>query len=103
MSVISRGIVVGVVVLWAALASAQTTAVVTHNANLRSTPSIALAPIRLLAPNESLTLITVTPVNGFYHVRTAAGEDGWVYRTLLKIGVLPAAPVAAAVCGPGTE
>jgi hypothetical protein len=82
---------------------AQTTAVVTHNANLRSTPSSAQTPIRPLMPNETLTLVTTTPVNGYYHVRTAQNEDGWVYRTFVKVGGTSPPPPPAATCGPGTE
>lgn len=82
---------------------AQTTAVVTHNANLRSTPSSAQTPIRPLMPNEMLTLVTTTPVNGYYHVRTAQNEDGWVYRTFVKVGGTSPPPPPAATCGPGTE
>ena len=90
--------------LWAALAFAQPTALVQRNANLRSTPSTARAPIRVLAPNETLTLVTTTPVNGYLHVRTTQNEEGWVSRTLVKIGAVPAPPPPpAATCGPGTE
>ncbi len=67
-------------VLWGTVATAQTTAVVTRNVNLRPTPSSAHTPIRLLMPDETLTLITTTTVNGYYHVRTAQNEEGWVYR-----------------------
>ncbi len=84
---------------------AQTTAVVTRNASLRSTPSSALTPVRTLTPNETLTLVTVTPVNGYYHVRTTRNEEGWVSRSLVKIGGVPPPPPSppAVVCGPGTE
>jgi hypothetical protein len=89
--------------LWSATALAQATAVVTHNANLRSTPSTAQAPIRLLMPNETLTLVTTTPVNGYYHVRTGQNEEGWVYRTFATLGVAPPPAPPAATCGPGSE
>src|SRR5258708_1344139 len=84
-------------VLWATVAMAQMTAVVTHNANLRATPSTAQTPIRLLVPDETLTLIATTTVNGYYHVRTAQNEEGWVYRTFVKIGGTPPTPAAPAV------
>ena len=58
------------------LARAQTTAVVTRNASLRSTPSSALTLIRLLVPNEALTLVTTAQVNGYYHVRTRRAKRG---------------------------
>ena len=102
MQVIRRCGIVCLFLLWYALAFAQTTAVVTHNANLRSTPSSAHTPIRALAPNETLTLETATEVNGYYRVRTARNEHGWVYRTLVKIGGTPLPPPAA-TCGPGAE
>lgn len=92
---------VGVLGVLSALVHAQATATITHNANLRSTPSSAQLPIRLLNPNEVVTLVTTSPVNGYYHVRTAQQEDGWVYRTYLKIGGSP--PPAPVACGPGTE
>jgi hypothetical protein len=89
-----------VLILWSVAVSAQVTAVVARNVNLRSTPSTALTPIRLLTPPEALVLVTTTRVNGYYHVRTALNEDGWVYRTLVKIGGPPPPPPT---CGPGTE
>jgi hypothetical protein len=93
-------------VVWSAVAMAQTTVVITHNANLRATPSTAQAPIRPLVPDETLTLITTTTVNGYYHVRTAQNEEGWVYRTFVKIGGTappPVPPPPPPTCGPGTE
>jgi hypothetical protein len=88
------------IVLWSTTTFGQTSAVVTQNANLRSTPSVALAPMRLLMPQETLTLVTTTQVNGYYHVRTTQNEDGWVYRTLVKLG---GTPPPATTCGLGTE
>ena len=92
--------------LWCASAGfAQTTAVITRSANLRSTPSTARPPIRGLAVNEPVTLISITPVNGYFHIKTAAGEEGWVYRNLINLnGTSGPAPVPAVVsCGPGQE
>ncbi len=93
------------------VAIAQTTVVVSREANLRSTPSTALAPVRLLIAGETLTLVTITPVNSYYHVRTTQNEEGWVYRTLVKIGgTAPAPPPSGpvpltpgATCGQGIE
>ena len=68
--------------LCSSVAFAQPTAVVTRNVNLRSTPSSTLTPIRLMVPPERLLLVTTTPVNGYYHVRTAQNEDGWVFARL---------------------
>jgi hypothetical protein len=100
MQFVRHCLVVSAVVLWCALALAQTTAVVTRNTNLRSTPSSVLTPIRLLLPNETLTLVTTTQVNGYYHVRTAQNEEGWVYRNRVNVVGPPPPPPT---CGPGTE
>jgi uncharacterized protein YraI len=100
MRLIGRSGLLFLFVAWSVLAFAQTSAVVTRNANLRSTPSTALTPIRLIPPNETLTLVTTTQVNGYYHVRTAQNEDGWVYRNLVKLGGPPPPP---STCGPGSE
>ena len=91
-----------VVLVWSAIVLAQATATVTHNGNLRPTPSSAQPPIRLLTPPETLTLISSTQVNGYYHVRTAQGEEGWVYRNSVKLGG-PPPPPPPTTCGPGTE
>jgi hypothetical protein len=56
------------------------TATATRNVNLRSDPSGEYPPIRLLAPSESpLTLIDPMPGSGYDHVKTAAGEGGYVW------------------------
>jgi hypothetical protein len=92
------------ILLWSTLAFAQVTAVVTRNTNLRPTPSSTRAPLRLLPPNEVLTLVTITPVNGYYHVHTTKDEDGWVLRTFVRLVAVPySTGPAAAACGPGTE
>jgi uncharacterized protein YraI len=78
--------------------------VVKRNVNLRPTPSTAQPAIRLLKASEALTLVDPKPTAGFYHVRTAAGEDGWVWGPNVTFAPVPAtvAPtaVAAASAGP---
>jgi hypothetical protein len=97
-----RTIAVIVALLWTASAFAQPTATVTHDGNLRPTPSTTRPPIRLLTPPEVVTLVTVSTVNGYYHVHTARGEDGWMYRSTLTLGSgVP--PPTLLTCGPGTE
>src|SRR5205823_795831 len=42
--------------------------------------------------------------NGYYHVRTAHGEEGWIYRASVTLGgAAPSPPVVPVACGPGTE
>ena len=102
------GFVFAVLLSWSTITFAQATATVTHNGNLRPTPSGAQAPIRLLTPPETLTVISTTQVNGYYHVRTSQGEEGWIYRNSVRLGgtpplASPPPPPSAASCGPGTE
>jgi hypothetical protein len=75
--------------LWTTVVSAQPTATVTRDANLRSTPTTARPSIRLLIPPEVVTLVTTRAVNGFYYVRTARGERGWISRRLVRLGGEP--------------
>src|SRR5258708_32976965 len=63
-------------VVWSSVAKAETTDVVTRHVNQRATPSSAPPPSGLLVPDETLTLIRTTTVNGYFHVRTAQNEEG---------------------------
>jgi hypothetical protein len=73
------------------------TLIVHHNANLRAQPSTQ-SPIRdHLLPGDALTLVAQAKTAGFWHVRTAAGVEGWVYQTLVhqeEVDEVPAAPAA---------
>ncbi len=97
------GLVVGLV-FWSAVASTQTITV-TRNVNLRPDPSSEYAPIRLLTPSEApLTLLDPTPESGYYHVKTSAGEDGYVYERNVHVVVVaePSAPAVTTIqLGPG--
>lgn len=59
-----------------------TTFVVHHNANLRAGASTGSAILTHLVPGDELTLVESTKTAGFYHVRTVAGVEGWIYQTL---------------------
>ncbi len=61
------------------------TAVVRRNSNLRSEPSQAQAPMRLLTPPETVTLPGSEFRNGYYKVQTSQGESGWAWARNLKI------------------
>ena len=69
------------------------TAEVTHNVNLRSDPSTSNPPIRLLTPPEQVQLLESDKTNGYYHVQTSVGEEGWVWSP--NVHVLPGTPTAA--------
>jgi hypothetical protein len=54
-------------------------AIVRQNTNLRRGASSSQPSIRLLTPPEELKILEPVPVNGYYHVSTNAGEEGWVF------------------------
>src|SRR5713101_704656 len=70
--------------LWAGLATAES-AVVRKNVHLRADPSIRHTPIATLRPFVELELLEPKPTNGFYHVRTDSGQEGWVWGQNIKI------------------
>lgn len=71
-------------------------AVVKRNANLREGPATSFAVIRLLLPNDELSLLEPAPSGNYLHVRTADGAEGWVYgpyvRVLDPMPVVPPGP-----------
>ena len=70
--------------VWAASAIAATL-VVERNVNLRPDPSTSQPAIRLLEPPEELELLESERTNGYYHVRTDAGEEGWVWSARVRL------------------
>jgi uncharacterized protein YraI len=72
------------VMLFASFALAQEATVV-RNVNLRSDPSTANPPIRLLSPPEKLTLFDLETTSGYYHVKTQDGVEGWVWGKNLQV------------------
>lgn len=58
---------------------------VTRNVNLRSDPSTQNDSITLLHPPATLDLVATNKTNGYYHVHTDDGEDGWVWSKNVKI------------------
>ncbi len=74
-------------------ASPGQTAQVTHNVNLRTDPSTANPPIRLLTPPEQVELLDPGKTSGYYHVQTSVGEEGWVWSP--NVHVLPVTPTPA--------
>lgn len=93
-------IFVGVVLCecWATATSAQT-ASIARNVNLRPTPSTQQPPIRLLTPRVQVTLLAQQPTNGFYHVRTADAQEGWVWSHNVRVSAPPPTPVTTAPSG----
>lgn len=76
----------------AGVSSAQT-ATVKRNVNLRADATTSSAAVELLKPGAVLTLLDSAKRNGFYHVKAADGQEGWVWAR--NIGV------QSAVANPG--
>jgi hypothetical protein len=82
------------VLLWASAAAAQTVTVM-RGVNLRPEQSSAEPPIRLLTPAEPpLDLVEPLVQDGYYHVRTSVGEEGYVWSRNVVISATPAPPAA---------
>jgi hypothetical protein len=80
-------------------ASAQQTTVL-HHVYLRADPSTSNAPIGTLRKGQKVTLVDAAPTDGFFHVKTARGKEGWVGATYIAAGAAPStapgAPLSAA-------
>jgi uncharacterized protein YgiM (DUF1202 family) len=74
---------------------AQETTVL-HQVYLRADPSTANPPIGTLRQGAKVTLVEATPKDGFYHVKTTRGKEGWVGAAYLAAAIQrPTAEVAA--------
>jgi hypothetical protein len=67
----------------------QSRAIVKHNSNLRQDPSTDQPPIRKLLPPEGVTVVEPDQTNGYNHVNTDRGEDGWLWGKNLEIETGP--------------
>src|SRR3981081_1985029 len=86
--------VLALTIIGAASAGAQTVSV-TRNVNLRPEQSSAEPPIRLLTPAEPpMALIEPHVQDGYLYVKTAAGEEGYVWSKSVRVS---AAPLAATI------
>lgn len=55
-------------------------ATIIRNTTLRSDPSSSHPPILHLSPREEVELLDSAQTNGYFHVRTADGQEGWIYH-----------------------
>lgn len=58
---------------------------VTRNVNLRVDASTSIDPIEMLRPPERLELVEPGKVNGYYHVRSEDGDEGWVWANNVRL------------------
>jgi hypothetical protein len=89
----SRICTLGAFVLLTAIFALPQTVVVQRSVNLRSDPSVVHAPVGKLKPKAKLKLVSPDETNGFLHVRTNTGLDGWVWskNVAVKEGALSTA------------
>src|SRR5205085_12177916 len=88
-----RLLISGVALLWWTTAASGQTVTVVRNVNLRPDPSSEYPSIRVLTPSEPpLTLLESSPESGYYHVRTSAGEEGYVWGRDVGVSVAPPRP-----------
>jgi len=71
---------------------AQSTTV-KRNVNLRSDHSTESAIIEKLRPPAAVELLDANPADGFYHVRTGDGVEGWAWSRNLATTSTPLAPL----------
>src|SRR5579863_2380502 len=82
--------------LLGSLAAAQT-AVVTRSANLRPDASSNGAPVDTLKTGTTVELVEAEPTNGYLHVKTQGGTEGWAWSRNLHIQTSAAAASAPQV------
>jgi hypothetical protein len=75
---------VSLLFFWSATLAGQT-AVTTRSTNLRRDPSTRHARIRLLGPNEQLSMLSSARRNGYYHIETNDSTKGWVLARNVRI------------------
>src|SRR5439155_8011494 len=97
-----RSFILAICLCFSASGALATDAIVKRRATLRSDPSTQRPPILTLKPQEDVELIELTPREGYYHVRTSEGEEGWVYsRNLEIVAATPVTPGPVPVPPPG--
>ena len=85
--------------LCAATLTAQAVTV-TRNVNLRLDSSTDQAPIQLLRPPTRLELLQPDDEDGFFNVRTAEGQEGWVWSKNVRVTSGPPSPGIVAFAAP---
>lgn len=91
---------VWLLVFFVSLFAAAQTATVKRNVNLRPDPSTDNDPITTLTPPAQLDLIETEPTDGFFHVKTSDGQEGWVWGRNIRVKTEPTKPTSAEHIGP---
>ncbi|HEX6464149.1 MAG TPA: SH3 domain-containing protein [Vicinamibacterales bacterium] len=73
---------------------AQQTATISHPSFLRSSPTNADPPLGRLKTGDTITLLAGAKQQGYYHVQTSDGKEGWVWAR--NVAATTTAPPSAA-------
>src|ERR1051326_8230908 len=68
-----------------AILHAQTVSV-QRTSNLRSDPSTSNPPVAKLHRGDQAALLAPTKTAGYYHVKTSAGAEGWLWAKNVSVG-----------------
>lgn len=91
---------VSLFVLSLSLFAAAQTATVKRNVNLRPDPSTDNDPVTTLTPPAQVDLIEPDATDGFFHVKTGEGQEGWVWGRNIHIKTASTTPTSAEHIGP---
>lgn len=77
-------LILGLLLVHAVVAAGQT-AIATRNVNLRPEASTSGQPLSTLKAGDQVELLDPTATNGFLHVRTRDGKEGWAWQRNLHV------------------
>jgi hypothetical protein len=78
------------------LSAGAQTATVQSNVNLRPDPSTKNNPITTLKPTAQLDLVEPDATDGYFHVTTTDGQEGWVWGRNIKLNTATISTTASA-------
>jgi uncharacterized protein YgiM (DUF1202 family) len=78
------------------LSAGAQTATVKNNVNLRPDPSTKNNPIASLKPPAQLDLVEPDATDGYFHVTTNDGQEGWVWGRNIKLNTATVSTAAGA-------
>jgi len=81
---------------WVSFTAIADEAVVRRNVHLRESPTTASESLRLLVPPDEVDVLDLNPVDGFLHVQTEDGENGWVWARNVRVVATETFEVAVA-------
>jgi hypothetical protein len=80
-----QGLLCAVLLVALSTSSFASQGIVKSRSNLRPTPSTSKKPLLKLAVSDEVEVLDETPQNGYYHVRTEDGTEGWVWGKALRL------------------